>query len=101
MRQLIEKGVQAEYTFALKEVANIIDQWRQGKMDNRNAYGDMFASIKKNDKFIAMRYDGITGGRYVDAVCAIYRDKHINEEDLKELREDLREYIMRKGSMTF
>lgn len=99
MRQLIEKGVQAEFAHALQEAANIISQWKQSEKTNREAYYELYGSIKQNDKFIAMRYDGMTGSRYLSTVIGIYRDKQLNEEDLKELHEDLREYILNAAAI--
>lgn len=93
MRELIEKGVQAEFTIALQEAANIIEQWKQNKKTTREAYHELYSSLQQNNKFIARRYDGISGSRYLPTVIAIFGDKQINEEDLKELREDLREYF--------
>jgi hypothetical protein len=101
MRQLIEKGVQAEFAHALQQTADITEQWKQGKKTNREAYYELFQSIKQNDKFIAMRYDGITGSRYLNTVIAVYHDKHICEEDLMELRVDLREYIIERASVIY
>ncbi len=99
MRQLIEKGVQAEFTIALQEAANIIEQWKQNQKSTREAYHELYSSLLQNNKFIARRYDGISGSRYLSTVIAICGDKQINEEDLKELREDLREYILKGAAI--
>lgn len=98
LRQLIEKGVQAEYTHALEEVETILKHWRGEATDNREAYQTMYRSIHENNKFIARRYDHIGGSSYVPTVVSIYRDKQITEDDLSILSEDLREYIKRIGS---
>ena len=95
LRQLIEKGVQAEYKNALEDAAAIIQKWQNNELTGREAYQELFKSIKENDKFIARRYDHVTGSHYVSTVVGIYRDKQISDEDLSELTDDLREYIKR------
>lgn len=101
LRELIEKGVQAEFTNALEEVEQLLKQWRTGALDNRAAYHKLYDSVIKNDKFIAQRYDYMRGSRYVPTVVGIYRDKQITEDDLSILSEDLREYIKRVASIIF
>lgn len=98
LRALIEKGVQAEYTHALAEVETVLKQWRDGALDNRDAYQAMYRSIQENNKFIARRYDYVTGSRYVLTVAGIYRDKQITDDDLSGLSEEVRARIQRMGS---
>src|SRR5258705_2867454 len=93
LRQLIEKGVQAEFKKALTDAAAIIQKWQKDDLQNREAYHELFSTVQENNKFIARRYDAISGSHYVDTVIGIYRDKQISEEDLSQLSDDVREYI--------
>ena len=95
LRQLIEKGVQAEFKKALDDAAVIIQKWQNNELTEREAYHKLFKSIHDKDKFIARRYDNVTGSHYVETVVAIYRDKQISDDDLSELSDDLREHIKR------
>jgi hypothetical protein len=101
MRQLIDKGLEADFAQALKEAENIIDQWRLTQKTNREAFHELLDGLKTYRKFLAQRYDGITGSGYLPTAITIYRDKLITEDDLQELREDLREHIIRLGSIVY
>lgn len=99
LRQLIEKGVQTEFKKALDDAAAIIQKWQKNELAGKEAYHELFKSIRENDKFIARRYDHVTGSHYVDTVLAIYRDKQISDEDLSALSDDLIEHIKKIAAM--
>ena len=99
LRQLIDKGVQAEFENALNEAASIIQQWQQNTSSNKEAYHALFTSLQQNNDFIALRYDGITGSRYVPTVVDIYSAKQVDENDLMNLSAEVREYIKRVAAM--
>ena len=98
MRQLINKGVQAEFANALRQAEDIIFAWKSGDKPNSDAYHELYESLQQNNKFIAMRYDGMSGSRYLPTVIGIYRDKQIKDEDLKDLSDDLKEHIKQTAS---
>jgi len=86
-RLLIDKGVETEFKNSLEEVDKIIAEWKKGGMDNRAAYYKMFKKVKENDEWIAGRYDGMTGGRYLLTVASIYVDGQITAEDIEGFSE--------------
>ncbi|WP_262249075.1 hypothetical protein [Parapedobacter soli] len=93
-RMLIERGLQLEYVRSLVNVEDIVRQWRSGKLSNRDAYMNMFNAVKRNDKHIARRYDGLGGSRYPYVVAALLADGLITEADLAEMQPRTREAIM-------
>jgi hypothetical protein len=83
-RDAIEKGVLAEFEVALKESETIINQWRSGKLDNKQAYHKLFKAMAERNKHIARRYDNMRGSRYLLTVANILHDGHITQEDIKD-----------------
>lgn len=69
-RELIEKGLQAEFRHGLLEMDPIIQQWKNKQSENREAYHNLYKALTDFDKHIAIRYDRITGSRYVYTSCA-------------------------------
>ena len=92
-REAIEKGVLAEFEVGLKKAEAIIKQWRNGSLDNRQAYHKLYKEIANHDKHIARRYDGMSGSRYLLTVAAILRDGYITEEDIKDFSDQTKQVL--------
>ncbi|MFO7999639.1 MAG: hypothetical protein R6U46_00235 [Marinilabilia sp.] len=93
-REIIDKGLQRDYQKGLEKVENILGKWRSGKMDNQEAYLAMYKAISKHDKYLARRYDNITGSRYLLTIYGLYVDKVISEEELDPLGEEVKKEIV-------
>ena len=93
-REIIEKGVQAEFKAGLEKAKQVIGDWEQGKLDNREAYHKMFKNIKEQDKKISRRYDGIGGSDYLLTVATILYDEQITEEDIEDFSEEAKRTIL-------
>jgi len=93
-REIIEKGLQIEYTNALNDAETVIQNWKNKETDNRAAYLLLYKAIEKNDKHIARRYDGMRGSSYIFIIAAQLADKIISKDDLKEFREETQNSII-------
>jgi len=91
--QIIQKGVQAEYAAALQTAETIITEWKNGALPNREAYHELYRTIQEHDKLISKRYDRVSGSHYLMTVAAIYFDKQITEEDLKDFSTQTKQEI--------
>jgi len=65
VRQVIETALLRDFETSIMEVDGIIQQWKSKKLDNRNAYQEIYRKVKENDKYIARMYDDISGSRYM------------------------------------
>src|ERR1039457_3325873 len=88
LRIAIDKGLQLDYVTAITEMDEVITKWKEKRIDNRDAYGAMFKTMRDNDKYIARRYDGLTGSRYLITVCMLYNEDKVTDADLEGLREE-------------
>jgi hypothetical protein len=95
-RELIEKGVQTEFANALKAVEQIIKDWENKKLDNREAYHRLYGEVKAHDKHIAVHYDGITGSRYLDTVAYLLINNLITPQDIDGFQTENRQYLLRR-----
>ena len=92
-RDIIEKGLMKEYGNALSDAFNVLEKWKGCKKDNRESYHSLFRTVKKHDKHIARRYDYMIGSKYVFIIAGQFADGIISDDDLKEFREETRNFI--------
>ena len=92
-RICIDKGVQAEYKKTLEQAKQVIADWENGNLDNREAYSQLYGTVKEQDKFIARRYDKVGGSDYLVTVAAILHDNQITEEDIKDFTDETKEVL--------
>lgn len=92
-REVIEKGVQAEFKAGLEKAKKVIAESEKGDVDNRVAYQKLYKTIIDQDKRIGKRYDGLTGSRYLMTVAAILFDRQITEEDIKDFSDEAKQTI--------
>src|SRR4051812_2917779 len=92
-REIIDKGVQAEFKTGLEKAKRVITEWENGTTDNREAYHKLFKTIKEHDKGIARRYDGLSGSRYLITVAAILFDEQITEEEISDFSDETKQSI--------
>jgi hypothetical protein len=95
VRQVIETALQRDFEASIKEVDRIINLWKLKKLDNRNAYQEIYRKVKENDKYIARMYDDITGSKYMLTLQGLLAQKVISEADLDGLSEKTRDEILK------
>lgn len=57
-------------------------------------YIALYKLTEKFDKHIARRYDGISGGHYVEGVLGLYLDGIITDEEIALLSDDVHDFII-------
>ncbi|MCQ2256351.1 MAG: hypothetical protein MJZ29_12735 [Bacteroidaceae bacterium] len=58
-------------------------------------YIKIFNKVRSFDKHVARRYDGITGGHYLDAVLALYCDDLVTDDEISRFSEKVEEFLKR------
>lgn len=94
-RDLIEKGLQKEFTNGLNSFHEILDDWKKGKSNNDDAYHKLYGSIKNFNKHIAQRYDAVTGSRYLAVVKVLLHDNLLSPVDLKAFSSETQKELER------
>ena len=95
LRQAIEIGLQKDYVEAIIALSTIIDNWKEKKMDNRDTYQSLYRTLREHDKYIARRYNDITGSHYLSAACGLFADKKITETDFEGLSDEAMNVMLR------
>jgi hypothetical protein len=93
-RELIEKGLEVEYQQGLQQFDDILQKWKNGQFDNRDAYKHLYKSVRDYDKHIGRRYDNIKGSTYLMILGAQLADKLISEDDLAEMDPEVRNAVV-------
>jgi bacterioferritin-associated ferredoxin len=93
-RQLIDKGLQTECGKCLKKVESFFNKSKTAQLSNHETYLNLYQLIKKFDKHLARRYDGLSGSHYFTTVLGLYMDNVITEEDLEAFDEETRNKLI-------
>ena len=92
-REVIEKGLQREFEKGLSKTEKLLLNWRKGIKNNTETYHAVYKHIKNFDKHIALRYDNITGSRYLLTITGQLLDDVLHEEDLVDFSEEVQLYL--------
>jgi hypothetical protein len=93
-RRVMDKGLDADYQKGLTYAFKILEKWKNGILDNREAYMTLYKSIDRTDNTIARRYNGKGGSRWVEVMVDQLVAGVITEEDLSEFNEEVRNVIL-------
>ncbi|WP_153798172.1 hypothetical protein [Foetidibacter luteolus] len=92
---ILAKGVDATYKKGLEKAGDILARWNEGKLDNRDAYMELFQTIKQHDKAIARRHNGLGGSEYLGAIAGLLHDGYVTEADIQDFSDEVKEVLKR------
>jgi hypothetical protein len=98
-RNIIDKGLEKEIEKSISELEQLIGECRERKIPVREAWRQLYHSIKKNDKHISSRYDGLSGSRYDAVLAAQLKEGVITTADLEGLEEEIKSTVIRWSSI--
>ena len=94
---IIEKGLQNEFASGLDQFHAILNKWKTNKetiSDNRDSYYNIFSAVKKFDKQIAFRYDGMRPSDFGMTILAQLSDGFITQADLSDFSDERKDQII-------
>jgi hypothetical protein len=94
VRQVVETALQRDFKACIMNIDRLIQEWKFNKLDNRQAYLEIYRKVKENDKYIASMYDDITGSRYMMTLQGLLATKVITVDDLAGFSEKTRNEIL-------
>jgi hypothetical protein len=92
-RILMDKGILKEIEICNNSVLAILTDWKNDNKEARETYGKVYETVKKNDKYIASNYDGISGAHYFDTVLNLYCKGLVTDQDIEPFSETVRERL--------
>jgi hypothetical protein len=92
-RRIIETGLQREYEAGIKKLDRIISRWKHEEISNRDAYMELYSSLKGHDKHIGRRYNKMSGSWYLHIIAAQLADKVITIEEVGDFPENIKQSI--------
>jgi hypothetical protein len=94
VRQVIETGLQRDFESCILDIDQIIQRWKSKKLENGEAYHEIYGKVKANDKYIARMYNNLRGSTYMLVLQGLLANKTISEADLSGFSESTRNKIM-------
>ena len=94
-REIIEKGLQQEFTSGLNQFLAILTNWKENKTDNRETYHTLYQSVRDYDKHITRRYDNMKGSAYLFIIAGQLVDEAISTDDINTLSDDSKQVVLR------
>jgi hypothetical protein len=88
-REIIDKGLQADYAKGLKQFDDILHEWKNKTLSNREAYMKLYSNVRKYDKHIARRYNYMTGSYYLYVLAGQLYDGLISPDDLQNFSDEI------------
>jgi hypothetical protein len=98
-RKVMDKGMDNHYHRGLSDVETIIQQWKNAKLDNHDAYMKLYQTVKKNDTNIARIYNDKGGSLWVGVIVSQLMDGVITVDDLSEFDEEVHNTILEWGGL--
>ena len=101
-RIVMDKGLDNHYNKALKDAESILLKWHGGAFENNaEAYMNLFKSIRRNDRNIAVIYDDKGGSRWVEVMAMQLEDGVITTGDLKDFDCEVKDAIILMSKLKF
>ncbi len=88
-REVIAKGLQKEFADGILKLDEVIADWKDKKLSNRDAWYELYDRVRSHDKHIGRRYDYMTGSNYLFIIAEQLRDGVIDREDLNAFNEEV------------
>ncbi len=93
-RLIINKGLQIEYANGIKKQNAIIEQWKHGEIEDKDAYMKLYKSLTNHDKHIARRYDDMRGSTYLFIIAGMLTDEIISIEEIDVFNEETKSRLI-------
>ena len=95
----MDKGLDNDYKRGLKYALDITEKWKNGILNNKEAYMKLYKSFDRTDYLIDQRYNGKGGSRWVEIMADQLAGGVITEDDISELDEKLQNILLRCSGM--
>ena len=95
-RTLIDLALERECAKLIRKVSKLSNKPLDDvEKPNHARYIELFKAIDSFDKRMQYRYDGITGGHYLEVISYLYAEGVLKEDDLEICDEEMKNEIIR------
>ena len=77
----------------MEKIKKLIHRWEEDPSEPQKSYLALFQALKRRDKALGRKFDGLSGSRYFTCVLNCYVDGLLQEEDLDQFPDRLKEKI--------
>jgi len=93
-RTLIDSGLMKEYHNGIMMIDEIIREWKNNKLNNREAYLKIYKKLDRFDDHISNRYNNLSSSKYMFILAHQLSEGLITVDDLDELDEKFRAAVL-------
>ena len=95
-RILIDLALERECAKLIRKVSKLSNKPLDDvEKPNHARYSELFKTIASFDRRLQHRYDGITGGHYLEVISYLYTEGILKEDDLEICDEEMRNDVIR------
>lgn len=99
-RTLIDLALERECAKLIRKVSRLSNKPLDDvEKPNHARYIELFKTIDSFDRRLQHRYDGITGGHYLEVISYLYAEEILEEDDLEICDEEMKNDIIRVKSV--
>ena len=99
-RTLIDLALERECAKLIRKVSNLSAKPLEDvEKPNHSRYIEIFKAITSFEKRLQHRYDGITGGHYLEVISYLYAEGILKEHDLEICDEEMINDVIRVKSV--
>ena len=92
-RDLISASIEKEFDTGVNQAEAILQKWKNKELSSRETFHELRDHLNDYRKYLAARYDDLSGSSYLITVSAIFRDGYLTEEDIKDFSEETKAKI--------
>lgn len=94
-RLLINEGLQRECSKHLQKVTQLLQDANNEGLTPHETYLKLFGEVYDFDKYIARRYDNMSGSRYFPTILDLFRSNILTLEDISQFSEEVQQEMVR------
>ena len=99
-RTLIDLALERECAKLIRKVSKLSSKSLDDvEKPNHARYLELFKAVDSFDRRLQNRYDGITGGHYLETISYLYAEGSLKEDDLEICDEEMKSELIRFKSV--
>lgn len=99
-RTLINLALERECSKLVRKVSSLSNKPLDDvENPNHARYIELFKAVDSFDKHLQYRYDGITGGHYLEVISYLYAEGILKEDDLEICDDEMKNDVIRVRSV--
>lgn len=92
---LLENCKQKEYKTSNAIIENAVNEWKENKKTDKEAYNKIYKKVIKNEHHLVNRYADLNDEKCIRTLAEVFSDDIVNILDFEELDADIRKEVLK------